>query len=61
MRGSERLLEETERQAHGKLFKDGLWAMDYRRLWIVARAAYCRERGEMGYRVRVPALRDELK
>jgi trans-aconitate methyltransferase len=35
----ERLVEEIERQARGKLFKDGQWVMDYRRLRIVARAA----------------------
>jgi hypothetical protein len=39
MRGCERLLEEIEHQARGKLFKDGRWVMDYRRLRIVARAA----------------------
>jgi hypothetical protein len=39
MRGCERLLEETERQARGKLFKDDQWVMDYRRLRIGARAA----------------------
>ncbi len=35
----ERLVEEIERQARGKLFKDGQWVMDYRRLRIVARTA----------------------
>jgi len=35
----ERLVEEIERQARGRLFKDGQWVMDYRRLRIVAQAA----------------------
>ena len=35
----ERLVEEIERQARAKLFKDGQWVMDYRRLRIVARTA----------------------
>jgi len=35
----ERLVEEIERRARGKLFKDGQWVMDYRRLRIVARTA----------------------
>ncbi|MGA2301498.1 MAG: methyltransferase domain-containing protein [Candidatus Acidiferrum sp.] len=34
----ERLVKEIERQARGKLFRDGQWVMDYRRLRIVARA-----------------------
>ncbi|HXR32318.1 MAG TPA: methyltransferase domain-containing protein [Verrucomicrobiae bacterium] len=38
MEERERLVEEIERQAHGKLFKDGQWVMDYRRLRIVARS-----------------------
>jgi trans-aconitate methyltransferase len=33
----ERLVEEIERAARGKLFKDGQWVMDYRRLRIVAK------------------------
>jgi trans-aconitate methyltransferase len=33
----ERLAEEIERQARGKLFKDGQWVMEYRRLRIVAK------------------------
>ena len=35
----ERLVEEIERQARGKLFKDGQWVLDYRRLRILARKA----------------------
>ena len=35
----ERLAEEIERQARGKLFKDGQWVLDYRRLRILARKA----------------------
>ena len=35
----ERLVEEIERQARGKLFKDGQWVLDYRRLRIMARKA----------------------
>jgi len=35
----ERLVEEIERRARGKLFKDGQWVMDYRRLRILARTA----------------------
>lgn len=35
----ERLVEEIERRARGKLFQDGQWVVDYRRLRIVARAA----------------------
>jgi trans-aconitate methyltransferase len=33
----EQLMEEIERQARGKLFKDGQWVLDYRRLRVVAR------------------------
>jgi len=33
----ERLVQELEREARGKLFKDGQWVMDYRRLRIVAK------------------------
>jgi trans-aconitate methyltransferase len=33
----EQLVEEIERQARGKLFKDGQWVMDYRRLRVVAK------------------------
>jgi len=33
----EQLVEEIERQARGKLFKDGQWVMDYRRLRAVAK------------------------
>ena len=33
----ERLAEEIERQARSKLFKEGQWVVDYRRLRIVAR------------------------
>ena len=33
---TKRLAQEIENQAHGKLFKDGQWVMDYRRLRIVA-------------------------
>jgi len=36
----EKLVEEIEREARGSLFKDGQWVMDYRRLRIVARAAW---------------------
>jgi len=39
----ERLVKEIERQARGKLFRDGQWVMDYRRLRIVARTAGCCE------------------
>ena len=33
----QQLMEEIERQARGKLFKDGRWVLDYRRLRVVAR------------------------
>ncbi len=33
----EQLLQEIERQARGKLFKDGQWVLDYRRLRVVAK------------------------
>ena len=38
-----RLVEEIEGQARGKLFQDGQWVLDYRRLRIVARTAGCCE------------------